>query len=174
MAKITIYVPEQEPKKVSFDDQTEVTVGRSPDNDLIVAHDSISSHHAILKLEGDDYSVVDLDSTNGTKVDGVPTSSGPLSNGTQITFGNVEAVYECEEPAAEEASEGDGKGETFASNLEAEIPQNSAKPSGFTNLSPLEKVEEKNQIGMAAMAVGLVAILAALATFGAAAIMKVG
>ncbi len=175
MAKITIYVPDQEPIKVSFDEQAEVTLGRAPDNHLVVNHESISSHHAKLQLEGDGYTLIDLDSTNGTKIDGIATSNGPLSNGTQITFGKVDAVYECEEPAVEEeVAAGGGDGETFASNMEVEIAETSTKPEGFTNLSPLEKVVEKNQFGKAAIAIGLLAILAALATFGAAASMKVG
>lgn len=174
MAKITIYVPDQEPMKVSFDEQAEVTVGRAPDNHLVVNHESISSHHAKLQLEGDGYTLIDLDSTNGTKIDGIATSNGPLSNGTQITFGKVDAVYECEEAAEEEVAAEGADGETFVSNMEVEIAETSAKPEGFTNLSPLEKVVEKNQLGKAAMAIGLLAILAALATFGAAASMKVG
>ncbi len=176
MAKITIYVPDQEPMKVSFDEKAEVTVGRGSDNDLIVDHESISGHHAKLQLEGDTYSLIDLGSTNGTKIDGIATSNGPLSNGTQITFGKVDAVYECEEPVAaqEEGEASLGEGEAFASNMEVEIAETSAKPAGFTNLSPLEKVEEKNQFGKIAMAAGVVAIIAALATFGAAAVMKVG
>lgn len=178
MAKITIYVPDQEPIKVSFDGQSEVTVGRAPDNDLVVNHESISGHHAKLQLEGDGYSVFDLDSTNGTKVDGVPTTSGPLSNGTQVTFGKVEAVYECEEPALVEEDEYDagegGETGTYTSNMTAQIAETSTKPAGFTNLSPLEKAVEKNQFGKIALLAGGVAIVLALATLGAAAVMKVG
>ena len=176
MAKITIYVPDEEPMKVSFDDQAEITVGRAPDNDLVVNHESISGHHAKLVLEGDAYSLVDLGSTNGTKIDGIATTSGPLSNGSQITFGKVDAAYECEEAAEEdeENSETAEDAETFVSNMEVEIAETSNKAANFVNLSPLEKVEKKDQFGKAAMAAGLVAILAALATFGAAAVMKAG
>ncbi|NOX98708.1 MAG: FHA domain-containing protein [Verrucomicrobia bacterium] len=181
MAKITIYVPDQEPMKVSFD-QEFVTLGRAPDNDLVVAHESISGHHAKIQREGDSYIVVDLDSTNGIKVEDVPTTKGPLSNGTKITFGRVDAVYECEETAAAEdekeddaeASVGGGDGEPFVSNMEVELAETSTKPEGFDNLSPLEKAVDKNQLGKAAMAIGLIAILSALATFGLAASMKVG
>ena len=180
MAKITIYVPDQEPMKVSFD-QDVVNLGRAPDNDLIVAHESISGHHAKLeRLGGEDvYTVTDLDSTNGLKVDDVVTKNAPLTNGIKITFGKVDAVYECEEAAIEaeddgEPAEGGGDSEPFASNMEVEIAETSAKPSGFDNLSPLEKAVEKNQLGKAAMLIGLIAIISALATFGMAAAMKAG
>jgi len=174
MAKITIYVPDQEPMKISFDQET-VTIGRAPDNDLIVAHDSISGHHAKLVLEEDAYSVVDLDSTNGVKVEDIATTSGPLTNGTKVTFGKVDAVYECEEAAVEEDDvEAGGEGEPFVSNMEVEIAESSAMPGGFNNLSPLEKVVEKNQFGKVAMLIGLIAIVSTVATFGMAAVMKAG
>lgn len=178
MAKITIYVPDQEPMKVSFDQEV-VTVGRAPDNDLVIAHESISGHHAKIQREEDSYIVVDLDSTNGVKVEDVPTTTGPLTNGTKVTFGKVDAVYECEETAAAEeddaeVSEGGGDGEPFVSNMEVELAETSTKPGGFDNLSPLEKAVKKNQLGKAAMAIGLIAIISALATFGLAAAMKVG
>ena len=176
MAKITIYVPDQEPMKVSFDQEV-VTVGRAPDNDLIVAHDSISGHHAKIERTEDGYTVIDLDSTNGLKVEDVETKNGPLSNGSKVTFGKVDAVYECEEAAAaesEDEGEDGGSSEPFASNMEVEVAESSTKPGGFNNLSPLEKAVEKNQIGKAAMLIGLIAIVSALATFGMAAAMKVG
>ncbi len=177
MAKITIYIPDQDPMKVSFD-QEEVTIGRAPDNDIIVAHDSISGHHAKLQLADGAYQVIDLDSTNGLKVEDIETKDGPLSNGTKVTFGKVDAVFECEEAAATEdeddSEEAAGSDEPFASNMEVELAETSIKPAGFENLSPLEKIVEKDQIGKAAMLVGLIAIVSALATFGMAAAMKVG
>ena len=175
MAKITIYVPDEDPIKVGFD-QEAVTIGRAPDNDLIIPHDSISGHHAKLVLQEDDsYSVVDLGSTNGIKVEDIETGEGPLSNGTKVTFGKVDAVYECEEANDEEDEDSEeGDTEPYASNMEVEIAEASTKPDGFTNLSPFEKAEEKNQFAKVAMLVGLIAIISAVATFGAAAIMKVG
>ncbi len=176
MAKITIYVPDQKPLKVSFDEQSEITVGRAADNDLVVNHESISSHHAKLQLEGDAYTLIDLNSTNGTKIDGIATSNGPLINGTRVSFGKVDAVYECAEAAPEEttSSEASAENHAFASNMEVEIAETSTRPADFTNLSPLEKAIEKNQLGKVAMLAGLIAIIATLATFGAAASMKVG
>ena len=62
--------------------------------------------------------------------------------------------------AAGNAETGDsgGESEPFASNMEVEIAESSAKPEGFDNLSPLEKVEDKNQFGKVAMLIGLIAI----------------
>ena len=55
-----------------------VTIGRSSDSSLVIRDDYTSTHHARLMLWHDDWMVQDLDSTNGTFLDGkrvaVPTS----------------------------------------------------------------------------------------------------
>src|ERR1043166_3748954 len=40
-----------------------ITIGRGPDNTIVVTDPSISTHHAQLLLEGDTYRLKDLDST---------------------------------------------------------------------------------------------------------------
>lgn len=46
-------------------------VGRSEDNDLILAMDrTVARHHARLELNGSDLMVVDLDTATGTRVNG--------------------------------------------------------------------------------------------------------
>jgi len=64
-----------------------VTVGRSSDSSLVIRDDYTSTHHARLMLWHDDWMVQDLDSTNGTFLDGkrvaVPTSV-PLNTTVKI------------------------------------------------------------------------------------------
>ena len=43
-----------------------VTVGRKPDNDIVVDNPAVSSHHCKISLVGEAFYVEDLDSTNGT------------------------------------------------------------------------------------------------------------
>ena len=43
-----------------------VTVGRKPDNDIVVDNPAVSSHHCKISLVGDAFYVEDLESTNGT------------------------------------------------------------------------------------------------------------
>lgn len=49
---------------------TEVTIGRSPESDLVIADDFVSTHHAVVKATSKGPLLEDLDSTNGTLVDG--------------------------------------------------------------------------------------------------------
>ena len=48
----------------------ELTVGRVADNRIQIEHASVSGHHAVFKLDALDYVIKDLDSTNGTRING--------------------------------------------------------------------------------------------------------
>ena len=49
---------------------TSVTIGRAPDNTLVLSDSKASSHHAEIRFEAQYYNLVDLGSTNGTFVNG--------------------------------------------------------------------------------------------------------
>ena len=70
-----------------------ITIGRGPDNTIVVNDPSISTHHAQLLLEGDTYRLKDLDSTNGTRVNGKPVTEAVLRFDDRIRFGAAEARY---------------------------------------------------------------------------------
>ncbi len=74
-----------------------ITIGRGPDNTIVVNDPSISTHHAQLLLEGDTYRLKDLDSTNGTRVNGKPVTETVLRFDDRIRFGAAEARYESSE-----------------------------------------------------------------------------
>jgi hypothetical protein len=76
-----------------------VTIGRRKDNSLCLSHLSISGHHARISRENGCLVLEDLQSTNGTLVNGVPISRHVLSHHDQITLGMFELQYT--EPASE-------------------------------------------------------------------------
>ena len=80
-------------------------VGRGEHNTLVLRDDSVSSRHCEILLHGAEVIVVDLDSRNGTYVNGVRLNkqSGVLS-GQTIRFGKVEARLQLE--ASDEDSDG--------------------------------------------------------------------
>ncbi|MFA6004317.1 MAG: FHA domain-containing protein, partial [Elusimicrobiota bacterium] len=51
-------------------DQPSLTVGRKPDNDIVIDNPAVSGRHCRIFLQGDVYFVEDLGSTNGTYVNG--------------------------------------------------------------------------------------------------------
>jgi len=63
-------------------------VGRSSDNDIVLRDFSVSRHHAKVTEEAGVFQIVDLDSTNGIKINDAFVSSGPIKVGDQITVGN--------------------------------------------------------------------------------------
>lgn len=169
MASITLYVPDQEPIAIELDGYEQITIGRGPDNDLVLDHASISGSHAVIQNEGGSFKVTDLGSTNGTFMDGAQITEAPLVNGSRVLFGSVDSVFSDGEaaPADDPAAGGDA---VYGAH-HAQIAEVSNRPSGFVDLSPIEKVVKKDAVGMVAMIVGGVAILAAIAMIAIAATM---
>jgi adenylate cyclase len=65
-----------------------LTLGRSSDNDVVLRDFSVSRHHARVATADDDFEIVDLDSTNGVKVNDDFVTSGALKAGDRVTIGN--------------------------------------------------------------------------------------
>src|SRR5215510_1904832 len=77
------------------------TVGRVSDNTLEIPETSVSSHHAEILLRGNDVVIKDLNSTNGTFINGEKVSSeAVLKPGQILRLGMVEMRLETGEPAA--------------------------------------------------------------------------
>jgi MoxR-like ATPase len=66
------------------------TIGRSASNDARFNDPAISSHHARLDRTAQGWTITDLDSANGTSVDGIPvTGTVPLAAPAEIVLGEV-------------------------------------------------------------------------------------
>src|SRR5205814_1683568 len=62
-------------------------IGRAPDNDIVVSDLSVSRNHAELRRTASGYQIVDLDSHNGTFVNGQQIGSAPLTEGDIVGIG---------------------------------------------------------------------------------------
>ena len=99
----------------------ETRIGRHPQNDVVLAHQFVSGQHALLACTPAGCTLTDLESTNGTTLDGDAVPPGepqPLETGSTITIGPFtltldaipieaevgEAPEEEEEPEAAEKS----------------------------------------------------------------------
>lgn len=81
-----------------FELATHTTLGRAPDNHIILLDTYISSYHARIDRRDDEWWLTDLDSRNGTLLNGVPiTKSVPLAHGDVIEVGHVELQLEIQE-----------------------------------------------------------------------------
>ena len=70
--------------------RTVFTIGRSPDCDLPLGDMTVSWHHAELRHDGQSWVLVDLGSTNGTRVNGWRADSGfTVRPGDWVSFGRA-------------------------------------------------------------------------------------
>src|SRR6476660_1888996 len=76
------------------------TVGRVEDNAFQITEPSVSSHHAEIILKGSDVVVHDLNSTNGTFINGEKISESVLKPGQTLRLGQIEMRLETEGAAA--------------------------------------------------------------------------
>lgn len=73
-------------------------VGRAPAADLVLDDPSVSRYHARIEIQGKRVDVRDLDSTNGTRVNGREVSASPLEAGDRLAFGSIEAKLSLRAP----------------------------------------------------------------------------
>lgn len=64
-----------------------ITIGRKPDNDIEIDNLAVSGHHARIFKAGDWFLIEDLDSLNGTFVNGKMIRESPLKNGDEVLIG---------------------------------------------------------------------------------------
>jgi hypothetical protein len=75
------------------------TIGRSRDCDIVLNDSNVSRRHAELRPRGDGWTVTDLGSTNGVRVNGRdvrPNEPEPLNAGDRLDVGTVDAQFEVD------------------------------------------------------------------------------
>ncbi len=81
--------------------EAEVRVGRDPSNSLAISDLSLSRRHCLFCQEEDGYKIRDLDSRNGTFVNGGVVSERRLNHGDQISVGESVFVFLLKEDTDE-------------------------------------------------------------------------
>ncbi|MDZ4684529.1 MAG: FHA domain-containing protein [Planctomycetaceae bacterium] len=94
MANITIRVLEGlERGRVFSDLATPITIGREDDNDIQLNDDRTSRFHAKLQDDGGQVILTDLESTNGTRVNGHPVQMKVLQPGDLVSIGRCVLLF---------------------------------------------------------------------------------
>lgn len=83
-------------------DKERVTIGRHPDNDIPLPDKAVSGHHAVIITILKDSFLEDLDSTNGTLVNGRRVAKHPLADGDEIRIGRNTLRFVSDAGAAED------------------------------------------------------------------------
>jgi Protein of unknown function (DUF3662)/Inner membrane component of T3SS, cytoplasmic domain len=73
-----------------------VLLGRSRECDVVLGDPNVSRRHAEVRREGDGWSIADLGSTNGVKLNGRRVEHSPLEPGDRITLGVTELTFELD------------------------------------------------------------------------------
>ncbi len=69
------------------------TVGSASNNDLVVLGGRVSRCHALIKRRLGSYRVIDLESTNGTFINGRRVHRAPIARGDELRFGAVRFAF---------------------------------------------------------------------------------
>ena len=70
------------------------TIGRLPGGSLVLSDENVSRNHAVIELRTDGWYVRDLNSTNGTVLNGQRIGESALNTGDTLLFGVTEATFE--------------------------------------------------------------------------------
>jgi hypothetical protein len=70
-----------------------IAAGRNLDNDLVIEDRRVSRHHVQIRLMHDSYYLLDLESANGTLVNGERIDQVVLRDGDRISLGGFEMVF---------------------------------------------------------------------------------
>lgn len=72
---------------------SETLIGRSHVSDVRLTDPSISRDHAAISWEGDHYTIEDLQTTNGTRLNGKRVRSGELADGDVVQIGQTSLTF---------------------------------------------------------------------------------
>lgn len=132
-----------------------VTMGRGTDNIIRLEDGTVSHHHAMIVQEGFEYALRDLNSTNGTRVNGLRIVETKLHNGDNVRLGSVEMRYESD---AKKASQPLPPAKTGVDLTQVGL--GGSKPPTFTSVSPFGRKSgpKRNILLYIVIALGIAAL----------------
>lgn len=72
----------------------EISIGRLPENDIVIDNLGVSRRHAVIRSTRSGYVVCDLGSRNGTSLNGEPIERAPVADGDVIRIGKYDILFQ--------------------------------------------------------------------------------
>src|SRR6478672_13361980 len=120
MGKLVLHLPNGKTRDIPLDCER-LTIGRRADNDLCLPYPPVSAEHAVVVTVLEDSFLQDLDSTNGTLVNGQRINKHFLIDHDEIDIGRVQLVYLAHESeSANPMAASDVSGESASGNVDSE------------------------------------------------------
>ena len=134
-----------------------VTLGRALDNVIRLEDGTISHHHAMILTENGEFKLRDLNSTNGTRVNGARIVESKLNNGDQVRFGSVEMRFESDSKKISQPLPPVRTGVDLS-----QVGSGNAPPPTFGSASPFarKKNTKRNPLVWVVLGLGLLALVA--------------
>jgi pSer/pThr/pTyr-binding forkhead associated (FHA) protein len=92
MPKMIVSIDEVVIKEVQLT-KDKTTLGRRPYNDIVIDNLAVSGEHAVLQMTGSEVLLEDLNSTNGTYLNGKAIKKQQLQNGDSIEIGKYKIKF---------------------------------------------------------------------------------
>ena len=81
--------------------QPRTTIGRAPHNDVVIDHPAISAEHAVIGIGQDGAFLEDLNSTNGTQINGQPIRKHFLQDQDVVNLAKYQIRYLAEDQSVQ-------------------------------------------------------------------------
>ena len=157
------------------------TIGRVEDNLFQIAEPSVSSHHCEVLLRGSDVVIKDLNSTNGTFINGEQITESVLKPGQTLRLGQVELKLETGTSASAPATAPAPSPVKKQAEATMVIPrgvslselEGGGRPPGFDTSKEFSKKRNRSGIYFW-IGVGIVGIIIVVLVLTALSLVKVG
>lgn len=145
-------------------------MGRLEDNNFQIPAPSVSGHHCEIVLRGNDVVVKDLDSTNGTFINGEQVTEQALQVGQTVRFGSVEARLEASAPTGASGKKVLDKTAVLPQGVKLnELETGTQKITSFDKNSPFKPKSNKLKwvfIGIGALIVVIIIVVLVMVVTG--------
>ena len=138
------------------------TIGRVEDNMFQIAEPSVSSHHCEVHLRGNEVLIRDLNSTNGTFINGEKITESVLRPGQTLRLGNVELRLDTGAPPATAPATTPPPAKKSESVMVkpqgvslGELESGGVRPAGFDTNKEFSK--RKNNVNRIFLIIGIIA-----------------